>query len=387
MAEEAIGRVGLHFDPRRKVGDLSPAEKTGVAVARALQYDTRSDGRLLVLDEPTATLPDAEVSRLLEIVNRVAATGVGVLYVTHRIDEVFEICDMATILRDGILKTTAVVSGLSRERLVHELVGSEFDDLSEESAKMPTEYGPAVLTVASLRAGSVRDVSVTLRVGEVVGVAGITGSGREALCSAIFGAIAREEGSIEADGVKFPPMRPDRAIAAGVAMLPSDRRRHGGFLDLTARENITITSLAPYWQGAWLRQRLERQEARKWFQRLDVRPPFGYDQKLGTFSGGNQQKILFGKWLRCGPKVLLVDEPTQGVDIGAKATLHRELLDAARSGTAVLVSSSDTDELVALCHRVLVLRRGRVAAELSGSMMTAPSVARECVGQAKENFA
>jgi len=200
----------------------------------------------------------------------------------------------------------------------------------------------------------------------------------------IFGALERDRGRVVVGTHEIPAMRPDRAIAAGMAMVSADRRRHGGFMELSARENITITSLSPYWKRGRLREGLERAEAKRWFERLDIRPLGGYEQTLGTLSGGNQQKVLFGKWLRRGPQVLLVDEPTQGVDIGAKATLHRELLETARSGAAVLVSSSDTDELVALCNRIIVLRGGRVASEITGTAMTAQAVARECVGETKE---
>jgi ribose transport system ATP-binding protein len=384
-AMSAISRVGLECDPRKLVGKLSPAERTGVAVARALQQDDRSVVRLLVLDEPTATLPDAEVSRLHEIVRAVATSGVGVLYVTHRIDEVFEIAAMTTVLRDGRVKATSPIKELTRLELVHQLVGLEFEEVSREAADLPVQSGPAVLSVENLGASNVKNVSLSIRAGEIVGIAGITGSGRETLCGVIFGALERDRGRVAVGTHEIPAMRPDRAIAAGMAMVSADRRRHGGFMELSARENITITSLSPYWKRGRLREGLERAEAKRWFERLDIRPLGGYEQTLGTLSGGNQQKVLFGKWLRRGPQVLLVDEPTQGVDIGAKATLHRELLGTARSGAAVLVSSSDTDELVALCNRIIVLRGGRVASEISGAAMTAQAVARECVGETKEH--
>ncbi len=197
--------------------------------------------------------------------------------------------------------------------------------------------------------------------------------------SVLFGAHPRQAGVVRVGEMRLPSLRPDLAMKAGLAFLPPNRKTQGGFFDLTVRENMTIGDLEPFWRRLRLSRRRENAEAASWIDRLSVRPP-STEAPLSSLSGGNQQKVLFAKWLRRSPKVLLLDEPTQGVDIGAKAELHMEILQAARSGAGVVVSSSDTDELAALCHRVLVLREGRIAAHLAGSAVTAAAISRACLG-------
>ena len=378
---EDLARVGLEqVDPRTPVAALTPALKTGVAVARALRTDVHHPARLVVLDEPTATLPENEVRHLLEIVRRVAETGVGVLYVTHRLDEVFEVADNVTVFRDGLRVATQPTSTLNRRSLINLLIGSELDEIHAESEHLHSEHGDPILHVTDLVAGPIAGVSLQVRPGDVLGIAGITGSGRETLLSAIFGAQPREGGTITVNGKELQPQRPDLAMTQGLAYLPPDRKIQGAIMEFTARENLVITNLKPFWRGLRLRGRQEVSETRTWFQRLGVRPVDGVSQRFSSFSGGNQQKILFGKWLRRTPLVLLLDEPTQGVDVGAKAELHRQLLAAAEEGAGLVISTSDLDELVALAHRVLVLRDGRIVAELRGEAVTVANVARESLG-------
>lgn len=384
-ARAELAVVGLEgLDPRVPVATLSPAVKTGIAVTRALLRDDSVEAKLLVLDEPTATLPDNEVRQLLDIVRRVASTGVGVLYVTHRLDEVFDLADTVTVLRDGHRAATEPVAALDRRRLINLLVGSEFDEIHAVSEALHSEHGDTVLRVRGLDAGPLRDVDLDARPGDIIGIAGITGSGRETILGSLFGATPRGAGTVEVDGELVPSMRPSVAMARGIAYLPPDRKVHGGLMTMSARENLTLTDLSPFWKRLHLNRRVEVTEAKHWFERLAVRPSGGHDKTLGTFSGGNQQKVLFGKWLRRSPQVFLLDEPTQGVDVGAKAELHRQLLSAAEAGAAVIVSSSDVDELAALCHRVLVLRDGQIVADLTGSDVSIVSITRECLGTSRK---
>ena len=227
-------------------------------------------------------------------------------------------------------------------------------------------------------------MSFSIAPGDVVGIAGITGSGRETVLGAIFGASVREAGTIRVAGTPVTPRRPDLSMGVGMAYLPPDRKILGGIMEFTARENLSLSDLKPFWRGGRINRRAERKETNSWFDRLSVRPSGAVEQRLMAFSGGNQQKVLFGKWLRRVPRVFLLDEPTQGVDVGAKAELHRQLLDAAEQGAAILVSSSDVDELAALCRRVLVLRDGQIVAELAGSRLTVANIARECLGAERE---
>ena len=385
-AKADLAKVGLdRIDPRNLVGALTPAMKTGVAVARALRQGTGTPVKLLVLDEPTATLPDNEVQHLLNIVRQVAAGGVGVLYVTHRLDEVFQVADRVTVLRDGRKAATEPTTALDRRRLINLLIGSELDEIhaAVEHLHTPSTQEP-ILRVSDLCAIPVKDVSFTIAPGDVVGVAGITGSGRETILGAIFGAGIRDSGTVTIGGKALAPLRPDLAMGLGMAYLPPDRKILGGIMEFSARENLSLSDLSPFWSGLLLRRRPERRETNSWFERLAVRPGGAVEQRLMAFSGGNQQKVLFGKWLRRRPAIFLLDEPTQGVDIGAKAALHHQLLDAAEQGAGVLVSSSDLDELAALCRRVLVLRDGRIVAELTGNRLNVANIARECLGAERE---
>jgi ribose transport system ATP-binding protein len=305
--------------------------------------------------------------------------------VTHRLDEVFQVADRVTVLRDGHKAATEPTSALDRRRLINLLIGSELDEIhaAVEHLDAPTDEQP-VLAVEHMTAIPVHDVSFSVPPGDVVGVAGITGSGRETILGAIYGAGIRDSGTVTINGTALPPLRPDLAMGLGMAYLPPDRKILGGIMEFSARENLSLSDLSPFWRGLRLRRRAERKETRSWFERLSVKPGDAVEQRLLAFSGGNQQKVLFGKWLRRTPGIFLLDEPTQGVDIGAKAELHRQLLEAAENGAGILVSSSDLDELAALCRRVLVLRDGRIVTELTGAQLNVANIARECLGAHRE---
>jgi ribose transport system ATP-binding protein len=385
QAHEQLALVGLDLlDPRAVVSQLSPAVKTGIAVARALMPDTDVPAALLVLDEPTATLHDDEVRQLHAIVGKVAATGVGVLYVTHRLDEVFKFADNVTVLRDGRCIAVEPVASLDRHRLVNLLVGDEFEEIHASSEALPPVPGGTVLQIRDLAAGPMRAVSFSVGAGDIVGIAGITGSGRETLLGSLFGATPRGRGTVTVNGFTIRSGDPAAAIAVGVGYLPPDRKLQGALLVFSATENLTLADLRPFWRRMRLQHKAETSEVQRWFARLSVRPVDGHDRPLATFSGGNQQKILFAKWLRRNPKVLLLDEPTQGVDVSAKAELHRQLLAAAQDGAAVVISSSEVEELAALCHRVLVLRDGMVVADLTGKEISVMRILKECLGTPRE---
>ncbi|WP_375476328.1 sugar ABC transporter ATP-binding protein [uncultured Jatrophihabitans sp.] len=379
-AQADLARVELDVDPRRLVSTLTPAEQTSVAVARALRRQNGSEPRLLVLDEPTARLPQKEVAQLLDLVRLVARAGVAVIYVSHRIEEVLEVAHTATVLRDGHNVATCKVSELDRRSLVELLVGSALDEVDVASRAQPAADAPAVLTVENLTTPNLSSIDLEVRRGEVVGIAGITGSGREVILSTIFGGLPRPVGTVAVDGKALSPGRPDQSIAAGVAYLPPDRKVSGGLVGLSARENLMLANLRKHWRWPALSGRKERAESRAWFERLHVRPADDVERLLSAFSGGNQQKILFGKWMRTEPKVLLLDEPTQGVDIATKAELHEQILTAAEAGACVVVSSSDTEELIGICHRIMVMREGRIAGLLSGKEKTVLNLSHTTFG-------
>jgi ribose transport system ATP-binding protein len=384
---EDLARLGMQIDPRTLVSALAPAQRTAVAVARALSTPAgRTPPALLVLDEPTATLPSHEVDQLLDVVRSVAATGTGVLYVTHHLEEVFRVADVATVFRDGRRVACTRVDQLTRAQLITQMVGSEFDETHALSAQVTEASTEAILDVRRLSAGLLRHLDLSVRPGELVGIAGLTGSGRESVLGLIFGASVAETGTVRVNGRELRPGDCSGAIAAGVALVPADRSTHGAVMTLSAAENLTIADLRPLWRLPQMRRRAEREEVASWFTRLDVRPANGQSRPLATFSGGNQQKVLLAKWLRRKPSVLLLDEPTQGVDIGAKAEIHRQVIAAAASGAAVLVSSADIDELVALCHRIVVLAGGVAVAELTGTDINPEAIAHASLAGTPTNL-
>lgn len=378
-AVQDLKRAGVDLDPGQVVGALSPAEQTAVAIARALRPGDHGGPQLLVLDEPTARLPEREVAVLLDLVRTVSQAGVAVIYVSHRIDEVLEVAHTVTVLRDGRKVASRPVAGLDRSGLVKLLADRAVEEADVSTHVPPAADAPVVLAVGGVSSSRLRDVSFEVRQGEVVGIAGITGSGREAILPTLFGGQPRLVGSVRVAGTAVQPGRPDLSIAAGVAYLPPERTR-SGVSGQTARENLVLAGLRRHWRWPLLSRQGERAEASSWFRRLSVRPAGAVERPLSNFSGGNQQKILFGKWLRLGPRVLLLDEPTQGVDIATKAALHNEILAAAEAGACAVVSSSDAGELIAVCHRILVMRDGRIAGTLSGKDRTLANLTHESFG-------
>jgi ribose transport system ATP-binding protein len=369
-AEATLKTVGLHADPRAQVSALGAAQRTELAVARALRHNVEGPPHVLVLDEPTAALPTDEVDRLLRTIRSVAAAGVGVLFVTHHVDEVFRIADRVTVLRNGTRVGTTRIEDTDRPTLVTHLAGENADEVTRTVDAGPDSPSPPVLEVERLSAGPLDKVSFSARSGEILGLAGLTGSGRETALAAAFGAIPRDGGQVLVNGRPLLPARPDRAVAAGMAFLPGDRKAQAGVMSLSATENLTLANLRPYWRRLRLRRGQEAREAATWFTRLAVQPSGAGAMQLSGFSGGNQQKILLGKWLRLGLPMFLAESPTQGVDIGAKAELHHQLITAAQRGAAVVVSSTDIEELITLCSRVLVLWKGRITDELAGNRLS-----------------
>jgi ribose transport system ATP-binding protein len=358
---EVMGLAGL--DPRMRVNELSAAQKTGVAIARAMRPGA-SPTTLLILDEPTATLPAREVAHLEQMLKLSARSGTAILYVTHHLDEVFRLADDVTVLRDGRRVLDAPVSGLTHDDLVSALVGSVVEPVRRPAATADAARGDVVLDVAGLEGDALEGVDLQVHRGEIVGLYGLTGSGRESILGTVFGSLVRSAGRVSVAGKELTARRPDRSVRAGVAYLPPDRKRGGGIMTMTATENLTLPSLSEFFRGAFLRPRRERDGAQAWMDKLDVRPAGAARAPLASFSGGNQQKILIGKWMRVAPKVFLLEEPTQGVDVGAKASIHRQIIEASQSGAAVLVNSTDAEELTVLCDRVLILKAGRVVGQV-----------------------
>lgn len=354
-ARAALDRIGLDVSPDATVASLRPAQRTLVAIARCLAGSADAGG-LLVLDEPTASLADEEANHLLERLRDLTDRGTTVLYVTHRLDEVLRAADAVTVLRDGRHIVTRERAGLSHDDLVELIVGRAVETLFPEAHPSSSE---PVLQVTGLRAGPVRDVSFTVHRGEIVGIAGTIGSGRSSVLRALFGDLAAESGHVEVGGRVVHPTSPAAAIRAGLAYVPEDRARDAGFATGSVSLNLAAVSSAG---SRWLSLRREREAARKDVGAFAVRvasvlAPFR------SMSGGNQQKVVLARWLRVDRHVLLLDEPTQGVDVGARADIYRVIRAAADEGLGVVVVSSDFEELAGLADRVVVMADGRIVDE------------------------
>ena len=370
-----LRRVGVEADVRSPVGTLSMSERTAVAIARALS-DTR-DGRLLVvLDEPTAALPAGDVDRLLEAIGGLRAEGHGVLLVSHHLDEVLGIADRITVLRDGRVVASVPSAGVNQRRLAELIVGHAVvvPDAGPRQAADPRKQDQhMVLRVRGLAGGRINGLGFGIRAGEIVGVAGITGSGRESLAPLLTGGLPHR-GEIEVAGSRLAPGRPRDVVAAGVAAVPGERARLGVFPNLGVRANMTISQLERHRRWGRIVRRLERREVVQWIDRLGI-VTRGPDAPMSSLSGGNQQKVLVARALRTHPEVLVLDDPTQGIDIGARAQIHEVIERCAAEGIAILLVSTDSDELARLSDRVLILAGGRLAQILErGPALTAKSI-------------
>ncbi len=363
-----LERFGSTFDLDAPVARLTPAERSIVAIARALDRWT-SPRNVLILDEPTAALHGEEVERLLAVVRQVADDGAGIVYVSHRLDEVVRLADRVVVLRDGAVAAERSRGEYEHDDLVTIIAGRSLREASTAAGDDHLSEAPERLVVSGLRADDLHGVDLTVRAGEIVGVCGLVGSGMERLAGALFGAAPRTDGTVLVDGAELRPSSPSAAIAAGMAFVPADRRRHGAVVTMNARENLTLPRVGASLRSRWrMDHRAERTAADHWMRSTGVRPHTP-ERGFALFSGGNQQKIVLAKWLRMEPTVMLLEEPTQGVDVGAKAGIYELLARAAASGAGVLVASSDAKELAAICDRVVVLDHGVVTAVLTGDAL------------------
>ncbi|AGZ40901.1 sugar ABC transporter ATP-binding protein [Actinoplanes friuliensis] len=366
LARELTAQFGVDLDVDALVQQLSPAERTIVAIARALRGWDQDRNMLLVLDEPTAALHGAEVDRLMAVVRRVAERGAGVLFISHRLDEVLGVADTVLALRNGRVVGNVRGAEVDYAGLVELVAGGSVAALDRRD----TGTGDPVLRVRGLAGRSIVDLDVTVDAGEIVGVAGILGSGRDEVCSLIFGGRRRSSGTVELADHPLAPGDLQESIRHGAAFVPGDRHQDGAVMTMTATENLMAVRI-PGTESRWrrLRKKHEADEAAKWFATCGV-VPAQPSMDLSQFSGGNQQKVVLAKWLRTRPRLLLLEEPTQGVDVGAKAVIHRLIAETAGAGTGVLVASSEAKELAELCDRVLVLADGVVTAVLAGAELT-----------------
>ena len=381
-AAAILERLQLHYDPRWTLRDLSPDKRQMVEIARALS----TQARVLIFDEPTSSLTSAEVERLMEATRQVTATGVAVLFVSHRLAEVFEICTEVTVLRDGRTVSEGPIGAYTPTTLVEAMVGQRENTRSGVGVPGPVAPG-ALRTHLALRGLSARssfaDVDLDVRSAEIVGLAGLTGSGRTELLQALFGCRTVTGGRVEMDGAEVTPVNVGQAMTSGFGYLPPDRKTDGLVLSLGSAANLSmaVTSSRPRLARPNRAAERRRFEAARSELKLRSDLPLA---PVRTLSGGNQQKVALGKWIVREPKVLLLDEPTRGVDVAAKADIHHELKELAARGSCVLVSSSEYDELLALCTRIVVMFRGRVLADLDAATVSEAQISALAGGETIE---
>jgi rhamnose transport system ATP-binding protein len=366
-------RLGVPLDPDRPARGLSIADQQLVEIAKALSHDAR----VLVMDEPTAALSGVEVERLFAVTRALRDDGAAVLFISHRFDEVFSLCQRVTVMRDGRWIATAPIGELDVATLVRQMVGR---DVATLFPKQDTEIRDVLLEVRGLtRAGVFTGVSFAVRGGEIVALAGLVGAGRSEVVRAVFGIDAYDAGEVYVAGKRLPGGRPSAAIAAGLALVPEDRRQQGLVMELPVDRNVTLTRRRQLARFGLLSRRRELASAREWAGRLRVKAGRLTDP-VSTLSGGNQQKVVLAKWLSTSPRVLVVDEPTRGIDVGTKAEVHRLMSALAADGVAVLMVSSELPEVLGMADRVLVMHEGRLVADLPRAGATEESVMYAATG-------
>ncbi|MFC4853405.1 sugar ABC transporter ATP-binding protein [Actinophytocola glycyrrhizae] len=370
-ARELMARLGHpEIPPSREVGLLSAAGKQLVSMARALVHDAR----LIVMDEPTAALASDEVDNLFRVVEDLTNDGVAVVYISHRLEEIRRIGDRVTVLKDGRTVGSNLGADTPTTELVNLMSGREVDTVFPHRDLSTVDQNDEVLRVEHLtRGGEFADVSFTVRAGEIVGIAGLVGAGRSEVLEAVYGARRSDSGSVWVNGKRLRPGSVTAAVAAGIGLAPEERKSQGLLLDQSVANNVTLASLPAYSRFGFTDQRRELRDSRATLERLDLRPA-DPRREVRTLSGGNQQKAVVARWLVRDTKVLLLDEPTRGVDVGARAELYRLIHELAATGVAVVLVSSEVPEVLGLSDRVLVMREGRVLTEAPAGELTEAAI-------------
>jgi len=373
-ARRLLEKIGARIDPGTEVRRLSMPEQQLVEIARALG----ADARVVIMDEPTASLSDTEVVNLFRVIRELKAHGAGVVYISHRLEELPEVADRVTALRDGVVVGTRPMAEVSRAALIGMMVGRELSAVFPKTEVTPGETVLELRGVGERKAG-VRGVSFRVRAGEIVGLAGLVGAGRTELARVLFGLTPADAGTILLRGVPVTIDSPRGAVARGIAYVPEDRRKHGVVPEMSVAENTTLATLKAVSRFGLIDRRRERGVAADYVTRLGVKTA-SLDAAVSSLSGGNQQKVALARWLAAGPSVLILDEPTQGVDVGAKAEIHRLMGDLAAAGMAVLMISSELPEVLGMSDRIVVMHAGEVAGVLDRAGATQERVMELALG-------
>jgi len=368
-AQALMDDLGMPIDVRTAVGTLPLAKRQMVEIAKA----TSRQARVIAMDEPSATLTDHELEHLFHLIEQLKNKGIGIIYISHRMDEVFRICDAVTVMRDGKTVGSHRINAITREEVLRLMVGRSLD---ETFPKVHPTPGKPILEVKNLsRRGVLHDIAFTVHAGEVVGLAGLVGAGRTEIARCLFGADRSTTADIRIDGAPFVPSSPGAAIRAGIGFVTEDRKDQGLLLSRSVRENASLASLRALSQFGFIRRRQEEENAREDVRKLRVRTP-SVEQRVGNLSGGNQQKVVIAKWLRTPLKILILDEPTRGIDVGAKREIYQIMNELTAQGVGILMISSELPEVLGMADRILVVREGRIAGELDARQATQEDVGR-----------
>ena len=362
-AGDLLGRLGLALDPRTKARELSVAQQQVVEIARALSINAK----VLIMDEPTSSLTQREVDELFTIVRQLRAAGTAIVFISHRLEELFAIADRVTTVRDGAYVGTRAMADVTTEDLIRMMVGRALGELFPKQA---VEAGEVLLEVVGLGVeGSFANVSFELRRGEILGMSGLIGAGRTNVARALFGAEPATTGTIKLDGKVVTIDSPGTALALGIGYVPEDRKEHGVVLQMGIGTNISLPIISRFTTLGWIDKQRERAAAAADAQQLEVKMA-GIEQPVGQLSGGNQQKVVLAKWLGTQPRVLILDEPTRGIDVGTKAAVHHLMSNLAAQGMAILMISSELPEILGMSDRILVMREGRLTGQFSRANAT-----------------
>jgi rhamnose transport system ATP-binding protein len=364
---ELTQRLGVPIDPDREARGLSIADQQVVEIAKSISVGAK----VIIMDEPTAALSGVEVERLIGIARQLRDEGKGIIFISHRFDEVFALCDVITVMRDGSHVATSETNEVNEDEIIRQMVGRSVENLFP---KVEATIGEPVLEVEHLTSlGVFEDVSFTVRSGEIVCLAGLVGAGRSEIARAVFGVDPYDSGSVRMSGVRVPGKSPAAAMRLGIGFVPEDRRKQGLAMTAGVQTNITLALRGRLARFGFITSTLEEPTARTWAARLRVKT-YALDAEAQMLSGGNQQKVVLGKWLATAPKLLIVDEPTRGIDVGTKAEVHRLLSELAGTGVALLMISSELPEVLGMADRVLVVREGRISAEFLRATATPENV-------------
>lgn len=374
--KENLNRLGIDIDPQKEAGELSVGQQQMIEIARAIAAETE----VLIMDEPTAALTDREIETLFTVINQLKREGVAIIYISHRMEEIFRMCDRITVLRDGQSIGTKITSETDFEEIVKMMVGRE---LGERFPERTAEIGEDRFVVEDLSLeGIFNNISFNVRKGEILGVAGLMGAGRTEIMETIFGARKKKSGRIYMDGKELNIRKPHHAIEAGIGFITEDRKDEGLVLGLTVRENLAIPNLKKLSKSAVIQKQKEKQWTEEMIQKLRIKTS-GPEQEVKSLSGGNQQKVVFGKWLGTEPKLLILDEPTRGVDVGAKKEIYSIMNELTEKGFSIIMVSSELPEILGMSDRVMVIHEGKLSAILDKKEASQEKIMEAATGGVK----